>query len=222
LYSFLRTENGIEHTHIKNNVRYATGLGGANFAITTNNTLYAWGTNRLPDHWRPTPPLGDGTTIDRETPVRSLENIAQISAVGNTVYAIGLDGTLWGWGNAGAPILLGDGSEFIVPENIWDYWEFAYEYTADGHLIERGLRWLPENYYDFGLRLSPVKIMENVAQISATYAQYDHGWIRSFRAFAVTTNGELYAWGINDEFESGWSLLGDGTSEPRPYPVRIN
>ena len=159
---------------VMDDVIYATRLGGAKFAITADNTLWAWGLNSIPGQWRLGPVLGDGTTTYRETPVRIMENVATVTAVGHTVYAIQIDGTLWSWGSA-----------------------------------------------DTDIRLSPVKIMENVVQVTATYVAFDHGWVRSFRSFAVTENGELWAWGENDDFDRGFSLLGDGTSESRPYPVRI-
>jgi len=224
LFSLGTFINRTEPAYIMSNVVYATRLGNANFAITTEGTLYAWGENRLPSHWRSGPTLGDGTTIDRETPVRILENIAQVLAVGNTVYAIGSNGTLWGWGNFGASwggnILLGDGSEFIAPNNPDEFWEYAYTYEHNRRFVS-GLRWLLPDCGGTELRLYPVKIMENVVQVAATYYMFDHGWIRSFRAFAITENGELWAWGENDDFDRGFSLLGDGTSERRAYPVRI-
>ena len=213
-----------EPEYIMSDIIYATRLGRANFAITAEGTLYAWGENRLPSHWRSGPTLGDGTTIDRETPVRIMENITQVLAIGNTVYAIGHDGTLWGWGNFGASwgggILIGDGSEFIAPDNPEEFWEYAYTYDGANH-FPSGLRWLLPDCGGTNLRLSPVKIMENVVQVAATYYMFDHGWIRSFRAFAITENGELWAWGENDDFDRDFSLLGDGTSERRAYPVLI-
>ena len=213
-----------EPQYVMSGVAYATQYGRSFFVITTEANLYAWGENRLASHWRSGPTLGDGTTIDRVAPVRVLDDIAQVLAVGNTVYALGRDGTLWGWGNFGAAwggnILLGDGSEFVQPDNINELLEDAYTYEPD-RTFPSGMRWLLPDYADTGLRLSPVKIMENVAQVAATYYMFDHGWIRSFRAFAITTNGELWAWGANDDFDRGFSLLGDGASERRVYPVRV-
>ncbi|MCL2355622.1 MAG: hypothetical protein FWC70_00510 [Defluviitaleaceae bacterium] len=216
-----------EGERIMYNVSYALRAGRANFAITTDGALYAWGQNRLPDHWRPGPTLGDGTTIDREMPVRIMDNAVSMIAVGNTAYVIDGGGTLWGWGNFGAAwggeIALGDGSEFSGSHtDLWEdgVLEFAYEYR-DGYRFESGLRWNLPDDGGTGIRLSPVRIMENVAQVDATYVMFDHGWIRSFRAFAVTNDGELWAWGANDDFDRGFGLLGDGTSERRVSPVKI-
>jgi len=214
-----------EPERLMSNVIYAISNGGSYFAITADNVLYAWGRNRLPHQWRSGPNLGDGTTIDRETPVRIMENAASITIVGNTAYVIKTDSTLWGWGNVGGwdgQILLGDGSQFAMIEGYaWeDMFENAYDYS-NGHYFPSGFRWLLPDCGGSGIRLSPVKILENVVQVDATYTAFDHGWVRSFRAFAVTENGELWAWGANDDNNRGFSLLGDGTSEPRAYPVRI-
>lgn len=203
-----------------NGVRYATSLGGANFAITTDNHLVAWGRNRLPDHWRSAPLLGDGTTIYRDTPVLIMENVASITLKGNTAYAITTTGELWGWGNNGGALgsgLIGDGSIFVwddIEEDMWDF--YVHE---DG--FEDGVIWLMEDDAGTGVRLSPVKIMENIVVVAPTYFIFDHGWIRGFRTFALTTTGEIWAWGQNDTFWDDVCFVGDGTGEDRLYPVKI-
>ena len=210
---------GREPAPVMENVIYAAGLGGANFAITQDNTLWAWGRNRLPSHWRPAPLLGDGTTLDRDAPVKIMENVASVSLMGNTAYTITLDGILWAWGNGGSlwnDIIIGDGSVFFLQDVPEDMWEYAYE---DG--FPNGIRWLLDNDAGTGLRLSPVKILEDVVSVAPTYFMFDHGWISGFRTFALTQCGSVWAWGENDIFDRSWSLLGDGTTERRLYPVRI-
>ncbi|MCL2564321.1 MAG: hypothetical protein FWE24_00725 [Defluviitaleaceae bacterium] len=209
---------GQEPSYIMDNIIYAKGLNGANFAITTDNTLYAWGINRLPSHWQPYVVLGDGTTTDRDEPVKIMENVASITLMGHTAYVITLDGELWGWGNGGSLILIGDGSIFTISEDTeyMHMWEYAYE-----NGFPNGIRWLLDDDGGTGLRLSPVKILENVVSVTPTYFMFDHGWIRGFRTFALTADGCVYAWGANDVWSQGFSLLGDGTTELHLCPVRI-
>ena len=53
----------------------------------------------------------------------------------------------------------------------------------------------------------PVWIMDNVVYAVAGSAHH----------FAIDANGVLWGWGENSE----WGKIGDGTTEPRPYPVKI-
>jgi len=43
--------------------------------------------------------LGDGTTEDRHSPVRIMNDVIAVSAGSSHSMAITSDGTLWGWGN---------------------------------------------------------------------------------------------------------------------------
>jgi len=165
------------------NVAYATALNGSRFAVTTDGTLWAWGRNIPPAHWQPGPLLGDGTTTDRDTPVRIMGDVARVAVTGNSAYAITNDGGLWEWG------------------------------AGTGHS--------GEDDGGAGLRLSPVRILENVVSLAPTYFLFDNGWVMGERAFALTSGGELWGWGENDISGFGWGLLGDGTSERRLSPVRI-
>lgn len=75
-------------------------------ALKTDGTLWSWG--RQASYGE----LGDGTTIDRSSPVReiSLSTNWCIVANGDTnVSAIKADGTIWGWGR-GATGANGDGT----------------------------------------------------------------------------------------------------------------
>jgi len=196
------------------------GASGESFAITTDGTLWAWGKNLIQAQYRIHPVLGDGTTVDRDSPVAIMENVASITTSGNTAYAITNDGTLWGWGNSGAsqdtPILIGDGSIFSTQDVGRDMWEPA---ASPDYLATR---WLLDDDGGTGLRLAPVMILEDVVDVAATFYRVDHGWINGFRTFALTKCGSVWAWGVNNvwPYEDS-SLLGDGTSELRAYPVRI-
>jgi len=61
-------------------------------AVRTNGTLWAWGAN-----WDGQ--LGDGTTTDRHTPVKIMDDVVAVSNnIWGSTMAIKTDGSLWGWG----------------------------------------------------------------------------------------------------------------------------
>lgn len=64
-------------------------------AIKTDGTLWAWGNNS------PNGQLGDGTIIDKSSPVQigSLTDWASVGSGDRHSHAIKTDGTLWSWGD---------------------------------------------------------------------------------------------------------------------------
>lgn len=62
-------------------------------ALRSDGTVWAWG-------WNYYGQLGDGTTIDRTTPVQvqGLTNVVAIAASSNFSLALKADGTVWAWG----------------------------------------------------------------------------------------------------------------------------
>ena len=79
---------------------------GHGFAIKTDGTLWSWGFNIYGQ-------LGTGTTIDQNTPVKILDNIAEVAASGTMGAALTKDGKVLSWGyNINGQ--LGDGSRTDV------------------------------------------------------------------------------------------------------------
>ena len=60
-------------------------------AITTDGTLWAWGSNGGQ--------LGDGTTTTRHVPTRIMDDVAAVSTGDSHTIAITTDGALWAWGH---------------------------------------------------------------------------------------------------------------------------
>lgn len=60
-------------------------------AITTDNSLWAWGQNRMGQ-------LGDGTNTRRTSPRRVMNDIASVSAGSHQTIAVRTDGSIWAWG----------------------------------------------------------------------------------------------------------------------------
>ena len=82
---------------------------GYSLAVKTDGTLWAWGANNR--FGQPYGTLGDGTIIDKSSPVQigALTNWAQVSAGSTNSLAVKTDGTLWAWGLSGFGEL-GDGT----------------------------------------------------------------------------------------------------------------
>jgi len=75
------------------------------FALSTDGTLWSWGYGGVNGQ------LGDGTTINKSSPVTVLggSNWKYVSAATQSAAAIKTDGTLWTWGNNNSGNL-GDGT----------------------------------------------------------------------------------------------------------------
>ena len=183
-------------------------------AITTNGELWAWGSSVDGQ-------LGDGGIPYRNSPVRigTATNWATVSAGGNHTVAITTNGELWSLGSTDlvrigtatnwSSVSMSHGHTVAVTTNgeLWAWGRNQYGQLGDG---TGGGGWQNP---DMGHRTSPVRIgtATNWSSVSAG----------AFFTVAVTTNGELWAWGENVAGQ-----LGDGTGgfvgiRHRNSPVRI-
>jgi len=209
--------------------------------LDQNNALWGWGSNRFGE-------LGDGTNINRSSPVLIMENVAAVYAydfhttfsllgisqnpydheVDMRTFVITNDGNLYGWG-MNEYGQLGDGTTtdsnmpVRIMENIASVYPSyfnTFAITIDGVLYAWGRNaqfynsfFMNGYFYALGDgtmydRLTPVRIMENVASMYPSHIADTN--------FLITTDGILYGWGSNDE-----GRLGDGTDEHSLSPVRI-
>jgi len=175
-------------------------------AITTDGSLWAWGSGLL----------GDGTIGSNHTPVKIMDDVASVSAGFGYTLVIKTDGSLWAWGmNTSGQ--LGDGTgghgrySKNTPVKIMDdvvYVSTGFSHsmaiTADGNLWAWG--WNNNGQIGDGTRRgdrhSPVIIMGDVASVSAG----------TYHTMAITTDGSLWGWGANWNGE-----LGDGTVDTRKW-----
>jgi len=178
------------------------------FVIMPDNSLWGWGGN-----W--SGQLGDGTTENRFSPIRIMDNVASVSAGSSHTMAITTDGSLWAWGSNWHG-QLGDGTTTDRHSPVWIANGVAsvsaggghtMGITADGGLWAWGGNW--SGQLGDGTttdRHSPVLIANGVASVSAGGSH----------TMAITTDGNLWGWGGN------WhGQLGDNTTETRLSPIRI-
>jgi alpha-tubulin suppressor-like RCC1 family protein len=179
-----------EPAQVLENVRTTEG-NSHRMAIQNDSSLWAWGENNFGQ-------LGDGTTVYRNSPVKIMENVRQVSVGWQRTMAVSEDNVLWAWGSNDGK--LGDGTEtdrhspvrilddvlYVVAAN-WDGGA-SFAIRTDGSLYGWGRN-------DFGCvgdgtnqdRLSPVKIMDDVVYVMTG----------DFVTAAVQSDGSLYVWGGN-------------------------
>jgi len=162
------------------------------FAIHPDGSLWAWGSNDFGQ-------LGDGTTTNRYTPVKIMDDVASVSSDRGRTTAITSDGSLWVWG-----VSQGLGSEPTPVKIMDDVVSVSLGSTDIIAIRTDGSLWRISS-------LSPLvsrKIMEDVVYASAG----------TNHVLAIRTDGSLWAWGNNGQGE-----VGDGTTEYRHRlnPVKI-
>ena len=178
---------GIKFSQISGGKDYNTGFS---LAVGSDGNAYAWGDNKYGQ-------LGDGTTIQRTTPVMVKKpdhktypdlpadfTYVQVSAGGQHSLAVGSDGYAYAWGHNGFGQLGNDSipmgqfnsnAKCLVPVRVRD----------------------PDSPTDTSKGLKATQVS----------AGYDH-------SLATGNNGNTYAWGDNK-----YGQLGDGTTIQRATPV---
>jgi uncharacterized repeat protein (TIGR02543 family) len=199
-------------------------------AVTTQGRVYAWGYNGSGQ-------LGDGTANSRTTPtlinvpnLQSGETIAQVTAGSYHSLAVTTQGRVYAWGLNGSG-QLGNGTTtshntptLIHVPNLQSGETIAQVTAGDSHSLAvtsqgRVYAWGWNGSGQLGdgtntNRNTPTLINVPNLQSGETIAQVTAGY---FHSLAVTTQGRVYAWGLN-----GSGQLGDGTSNNRSTPTLIN
>jgi len=203
-------------------------------AIRTDSSLWVWGSNANGK-------LGDGTVSlydtlngefiennDKNTPVKIMDDIVNVSAGDYHSMAIGSDGCLWAWGGNFYG-LLGDGTVTIIDPWTQDIIESNDKYVpimimdnvitvATGGLHTAAIRtdgslwtWGLNNSGQLGDgtvidRYTPIRIMEDVMAVS----------VGDYHTMALKSDGSIWTWGSNR-----YGQLGDGTTIMRLQPVQV-
>ena len=184
--------NNSSSTLPEKSVKYVALGGNHSAAITKDGSLYIWGWNNYGQ-------LGDGTTTERYTPIKIMDNVASVSLGDYHSAAVTKDGSLYMWGNNSSG-QLGDGTTTsrYTPVKIMNNVasvslgsSHSAAITKDGSLY----MWGWNHYGQLGdgtttsYRYTPVKIMDNVASVS----------LGGIHSAAITKDGSLYKWGGGDK-----------------------
>ncbi len=182
-------------------------------ALKSDGTVWTWGNNR-------TGQLGDGTLINRPTPVKvsGLTGIRYIACGIYHTLAIKSDGTLWAWGNNDNGEL-GDGTKLyrVTPvqvSNITGVVQVAGGFhtvalKSDGTVWAWGKNALGQVGDNSGQdQKLPVQVVKLSGMVQVVAAETSSG--------ALKSDGTVWAWG-----ENSGGRLGDGTTTNRSLPVQV-
>ena len=226
LFSVIASANGWHFRMTASSDQIVSQGFGYTMAIDNAGSLWGWGAGVLGDGSNQVL-FGDNPTL---TPVKIMDSVASVVALRQRTFAITTDGNLYAWGSGA----LGDGVEYdwgrpaLTPVRIMDsvvsvtandssttvgiYSTFAI--TTDGGLWAWGTGQLGDGIvremFSENPALTPVKIMDSVVSVNT-----DHD-----RAYAIQTDGSLWAWGSTDSGLLGCGTIGDWSSF-RTTPIKI-
>nr|WP_258326576.1 InlB B-repeat-containing protein [Bifidobacterium asteroides] len=212
---------------------------GFSLAVGSDGNAYAWGGNKKGE-------LGDGTTSEnaRSTPVMVKQpdrktypdlpadfTYVQVSAGSQHSLAVGSDGNAYAWGRNDDG-RLGDGTStdqhtpVRVKKPAGTSTDFTYVQVSAGyhHSLALGsdgnaYAWGYNNSGQLGDgtstdRATSVRVKKPAGtSTDFTYVQVSAG---AFHSLALGSDGNAYAWGLNN-----FGQLGDGTSTDRATPVKV-
>ncbi len=164
-------------------------------ALKSDGTLWAWGRNGNGQ-------LGDGTMVDKNTPVRIGFGYAAIAGGGISSFALKKDGTIWGWGYGWM-----NHTRFLTPVKLSSGYYTAIAAGSDGFLSFLALKSDGTIWSRGPNEFSQLGDGSGYTMISAGLDHY----------LALKIDGTLWAWGNNY-----FGQLGDGTLIDKNLPVMID
>ena len=193
-------------------------------AVTSDGSLWLWGAEFRDDALRA------GCSEDENTPARVMSGVRSVFTSGGTTGIIKTDGSLWMWGNNNYG-QLGNGTRTSAesPIKVMDHVVFA---TGGGYGVSAAIKtdgslwmwgqsgWLgnggkgnvdissPNSREPNWVQTIPVKIMDNVAQVS----------IGEWHVLALKKDGTVWAWGRNGSGQLG---NGSNSTEVQLTPVKV-
>ena len=193
--------------------------GFFSLAVRQNGTAWAWG-NTNPNYGR----LGDGTKVDRSSPVSVVGGFtdwSQVSAGNGNSLGLRTNGTAWGWG-AGYSGAIGDNttanksSPVSVVGGFCDWCQISSGLAFSLGVRTNGTAWAWGKNYCGRLgddtnvnKSSPVSVVGGFTD----WCQVSAGRCHSV---AVRQNGTAWAWGLGT-----CGRLGDDTIVIKSSPVSV-
>ena len=188
--------------------------GDHSVLLKSDGTVAGWGDNAHGE-------VGDGTTTFRTAPTTvGITGVTKVSAGTSHTLALRSDGTVWAWGD-NANGQLGDGTttDRATPTQVHNLsgiiaiaagGDFSLALSSSGTVYA----WGADNARQMGdtgsttnqVLPAAVPLLSGVTAIAAG----------SDFAFAVKSNGSVWAWG-----EATLGQLGDGSSAPQNSPVVV-
>ncbi len=188
----------------------------SSYAIKSNGTLWAWGRNNNGQ-------LGDGTNSDKALPIQigtSNNWVYVYSSMGSSSFGIKSDGTLWAWGDNSLG-QLGDGTQImkLIPIQIGTSNNWIQVLAGNGHTIANKSdgtiwSWGDNSFGQLGDGTTIAKLVPT--QIGSSNNWLSVSSLGSSHTLALKSNGTLWAWGKNANYQ-----LGDGTNVNRKSPIQI-
>lgn len=209
----------------ENILYHATDLSGWRMMGTqaVSGQLWGWGFNLFEGE------VGDGTTIDRSSPVREVSSSTDwcmVSGGDTQTSAIKSSGTLWSWGG-GFTGALGNSStvsssspvQEISYSNNWCQVSNGYLTAAiktSGQLWAWGSNLAGEIGDNTTIsKSSPVQEISS----STDWCMVSSG---KFNTSAIKTSGTLWAWGCNDDGQLGSNTTTNSSSPVQEITSSIN
>jgi alpha-tubulin suppressor-like RCC1 family protein len=194
-------------------------------AIKASGELWVWGCNNQGR-------MGDGTTIDRCSPVReffSATDWCQVSNGNCHTVAIKTSGQLWTWGcnsvasSSSDAGLLGDGTTVNRSSPVREFCRATDWCQASGGVTHTvaiktsGQLWTWGSNCRGELGIGISSTLGRCSPIREFCSATDWCQIRAgqYQTIGIKTNGEIWSWGRNNHGQ-----IGDGTTTDRYSPVR--
>ena len=186
-------------------------------AIGIDGSLYAWGDNRNGQ-------LGDGGLIKSVQPkrIKSGTKFSQIAvSKGNGSMAIDTDGNLWAWGSYTGGLGLGNiTGNVLTPQKVSESIKFSKVTMGGLHTLAIDIN---GKLYTWGNNLhgqlgngTKDYLSTNVPTLIMSNKSFKEVAAATQYSMAIDTNGNIWAWGSNDEGQ-----LGDGTIVSSNVPKQI-
>ncbi len=182
---------------------------GSSFIIDNQGILWAFGENSFGQ-------LGDGTTVDRNSPVKIMESVSSVSTNSQTTFAVKTDGTLWSWGRNSDGILI-DGTTIdqLTPTKVLT--GVADVSVGGSHVLilktDATLYSFGWNYYG---QLGNASYLDNYVSPQQVMTNVKKAVAKSEFSIVLKTDGSVYSFG-----ENSYGVLGIPTVTKKNTPSYV-